>query len=225
MKCFDHMMAITDSGTTIVVVSHNLNAVRMMCKRTVLLHQGELLFDGRTDEAISRYHDILNEPRDFEADPDSPTLPHESGVCSIESVQLVDAGGEPTAHLKTGEEVTVRIVTEFQKDVTDPVFTCALASDTGASVYNETTALNPLGSFHAGQRAICDVRMKLRLNTGSYSAWATVISPSLKTSYSTGRPISFYVSGRAFVGGITDLGADFSIATDGVVGSEAAGSG
>ncbi|MDP9325519.1 MAG: ABC transporter ATP-binding protein [Candidatus Dormibacteraeota bacterium] len=225
MKCFDRMMTIAGSGTTIVVVSHNLNAVRMMCQRTVLLHQGELRFDGRTDEAISRYHDILSEPRDFEDHMDKDDLPHEPGVCSIEGVDMLDAAGEPTSHIKAGDEVTVRIRAEFQQDVVDPVFTLALASETGVSVYNETSALNPLGRFIAGQKATCDVRMKARLNTGAYTAWATVISADLKCSYSKARPITFYVSGRPFVGGITDLGADFSTSDAAAVASDAAGSG
>src|SRR5436305_2549977 len=36
IKCFDRMAEIRASGTTVAVVSHNLNAVRLMCDRTMV---------------------------------------------------------------------------------------------------------------------------------------------------------------------------------------------
>ena len=63
LRCFERMQQLQDAGTTIVVVSHNLNAVRNMCQRTILIHDGEMRFDGDTNEAISLYHDLLAEPR------------------------------------------------------------------------------------------------------------------------------------------------------------------
>ncbi len=59
VKCFDRMMEIRQSGTTVLVVSHNLHAIRMMCDRTAVLEHGELRFDGDTSDAIGLYHDLL----------------------------------------------------------------------------------------------------------------------------------------------------------------------
>jgi lipopolysaccharide transport system ATP-binding protein len=40
LKSFDRMMEIRAAGTTILVVTHNLNAVRTLCERTVVLERG-----------------------------------------------------------------------------------------------------------------------------------------------------------------------------------------
>ena len=48
IKCFDRMMQMRDGGATVVVVSHNLNAVRRMCDRTIVMHDGEVRYDGDT---------------------------------------------------------------------------------------------------------------------------------------------------------------------------------
>ncbi|HVT77699.1 MAG TPA: ABC transporter ATP-binding protein, partial [Acidimicrobiales bacterium] len=68
MKCFDKMAEIRDSGATVVVVSHNLNAVRRMCDHTMVLHNGAQRFYGATADAISLYHQLLGEEREPDAD-------------------------------------------------------------------------------------------------------------------------------------------------------------
>ena len=42
-------------GRTVLFVSHNMAAVRSLCSRGVVLNQGEMVFDGETEEAIRFY--------------------------------------------------------------------------------------------------------------------------------------------------------------------------
>ena len=58
-KCFDRMEQIRSGGATIVVVSHNMAAVRSLCSRTMVLDGGVPVFEGATDEAISIFHEML----------------------------------------------------------------------------------------------------------------------------------------------------------------------
>src|SRR5205807_3641131 len=88
LKCFDRMMQVREQGTTVVVVSHNLNAVRQMCDRTLLLQSGEKRYDGDTTEAISLFHALLDEERDIlDEDRDGFTR----GVAAIRSVTILDS--------------------------------------------------------------------------------------------------------------------------------------
>src|SRR5204863_8000785 len=43
-KCFDRMEEIRRQGATVLVVSHNMNAIRRLCSRTMLLHDVKHLF-------------------------------------------------------------------------------------------------------------------------------------------------------------------------------------
>lgn len=54
-KCIRKVIELGASGTTIVFVSHDLNLVREICERTILLHHGELLDDGGTAEVLEKY--------------------------------------------------------------------------------------------------------------------------------------------------------------------------
>ena len=54
-KCLGKMHDVTREGRTVVFVSHNLAAVRHSVPRALVLEQGRLVFDGKTDDAVDRY--------------------------------------------------------------------------------------------------------------------------------------------------------------------------
>jgi lipopolysaccharide transport system ATP-binding protein len=55
-KCLGKMDEITRrEGRTILFVSHNLGAIKQLCKRVVVLKNGEVVFEGETEKAIEFY--------------------------------------------------------------------------------------------------------------------------------------------------------------------------
>jgi ABC-type polysaccharide/polyol phosphate transport system ATPase subunit len=56
-KCLDRIADFRRRGKTIIVVSHDLESVRKLCGRTLLIGEGLLLFDGPPDEGVMRYHE------------------------------------------------------------------------------------------------------------------------------------------------------------------------
>ena len=60
-KCIGKIGDISSQkNRTILYVSHNMNTIRAMCKRSIVLNQGRVLFDGPTDEAIPYYLDTID---------------------------------------------------------------------------------------------------------------------------------------------------------------------
>src|SRR5438477_4413610 len=59
-KCFRRMRAIREQGTTVVVVSHSAQAIRSMCRRTIVMRNGSVAFDGDTETAIARHYELLS---------------------------------------------------------------------------------------------------------------------------------------------------------------------
>ena len=57
-KCFTRLREMRDRGLTLVFVSHDMNAVRNLCDRAIVLDRGRVAFEGAPDEAVSRYHDV-----------------------------------------------------------------------------------------------------------------------------------------------------------------------
>ena len=55
-KCLKKMHeSVTAEGKTVLYVSHNMNTIRDLCSRCVVLDRGHLVFDGDVEEAISMY--------------------------------------------------------------------------------------------------------------------------------------------------------------------------
>lgn len=55
-KCLGKMDDVSKSdGKTILYVSHNMNTIRQLCTRCIVLDHGHLIFDGDVEEAINIY--------------------------------------------------------------------------------------------------------------------------------------------------------------------------
>ena len=55
-KCLEKMSRVSkDQGRTILYVSHNMNTIRALCERCIVLDHGTVVFDGNVEEAIATY--------------------------------------------------------------------------------------------------------------------------------------------------------------------------
>jgi ABC-type polysaccharide/polyol phosphate transport system ATPase subunit len=61
-KCMERMRQFTNSGKTIVFVSHDLSSMRNFCPRILLIHNGELIDDGPSDSVIAHYEELVLRP-------------------------------------------------------------------------------------------------------------------------------------------------------------------
>ena len=55
-KCLDKMSEVSASeGRTILYVSHNMNTIRQLCNRCIVLEHGEKIYDGNVQSGIDTY--------------------------------------------------------------------------------------------------------------------------------------------------------------------------
>lgn len=54
-KCLSKMNSIGDQGRTIVFVSHNMSAITRLCKRAILLRDGQVVNDGPSADVVANY--------------------------------------------------------------------------------------------------------------------------------------------------------------------------
>ena len=209
-KCYDRMREMKEDGATVVLVTHNLQATRNMCDRTLVLHDGEPRFLGPTPDAISVYHELLSTaPRGVADD-----QPHTAAGSPVESIStaLLGTDGEPTAYVGHDDEVTFRTTVRFRDAVQRPVYGLVVNSASGVNVYSDSTQLAEHPEpVQAGQEVVVDTRLRASLVTGSYEARGVVTWGGSEDERLGSRSQSFYVSGRRMVLGIADLGARFEI--------------
>ncbi len=58
-KCLNRMREFKKAGKTIILVTHNLELVKIFCDRAVLLCEGRMAYDGPPEETIEAYHNYL----------------------------------------------------------------------------------------------------------------------------------------------------------------------
>ncbi len=54
-KCFEKLQELKKSNKTIVIVSHNLSAIKKLCDRAIWIYEGEVRDDGKADKVITDY--------------------------------------------------------------------------------------------------------------------------------------------------------------------------
>jgi lipopolysaccharide transport system ATP-binding protein len=121
-RCHNRMTQMLNRGVTMILVSHNLEEVRNLCDRTIMLFKGEKLVDGPTQKVVEEYHARVVEmikidqatdaARDGAAKPKDPV--------EITSVQFIDKSGLPTDTLMTGDPMTIRVNYEARRRVEHP---------------------------------------------------------------------------------------------------------
>jgi len=58
-RCMQKIREYKQSGGALLFVSHDLNAIRLLCNQVLVLHQGGVLFHGSPEEAVRIYYKTL----------------------------------------------------------------------------------------------------------------------------------------------------------------------
>src|SRR5262249_20731697 len=109
-KCLDYMQRLRERDATVIVVSHNMFAVKTLCTRAIYPGQGRGRFDGAAEEAIALYERegrLGTAPWAHEMIGGNPA----EAPIRITDVQLFDEGGMPRAVFDHGERI--RVCVEF----------------------------------------------------------------------------------------------------------------
>lgn len=107
-KCLGKMGEVAGQGRTVLFVSHNMAAVRRLCRRAILLSRSRVFKDGGTEDIIAHYFDIMD--REGSASQDEvekriagfPPDPN----CRLIRVQLLQ-DGKPPARVESAKPLEV----------------------------------------------------------------------------------------------------------------------
>jgi lipopolysaccharide transport system ATP-binding protein len=135
-KCLGKMREVSAGGRTVLLVSHNMSAIRNLASRCLVMSEGAVVFDGRPADAIIKYADVLESHRKVEQ-----SLGH--GECTaIQKVRLVGEDGVPTTTFTSGEPLRLDLV--FSTDG-GPAFSLEIVL---AGADRQKLALASLQGFH-----------------------------------------------------------------------------
>ena len=190
-RCMRRIRELQENGTTILLVSHDPNAIRALCSRALLLHNGKMEALDKPNEVLNRYQKLImarenayeesrpktEVPELNDGDEDQPLAPlsftyrHGDGSAEITAVELSDALHQRVEFVETGAEVKVRVRIHFHEPVEAPVCGFLIRTRHGIHIYGTNTQLQleNIGPAKRGENIEVSFAFNCWLAPGSYS--------------------------------------------------------
>ncbi len=207
LKCFERMRELKERGTTIVIVSHSMHAIRFLCPRALLLRHGRLELDGDVETVIGRHHELLSlgeGPNEHGHAIDGA----QAGSVSLLSCDLHDEHGK-TNQLFRGVPASLHARLRFDAPVDSPQVHLTVLTEDGSVAYEMRSVINRRHRrFAAGAEADVEVQLTPHLAGGSFRFVLTVTSIDGRTILFRNHPgLLAYVTPALGSSGVADLEA------------------
>ena len=92
-RCLGRMEDLSQSGRTVVFVSHQMQAVAQLCDRVVLLEKGSIVLDGASGDVVAHYLQLVEGSTSERVWPDIDTAPGDDLVRLL-AVRVVNESGD-----------------------------------------------------------------------------------------------------------------------------------
>lgn len=131
-KCLDKMRdAAKREGRTVLYVSHNMNTIRQLCDRCIVLDQGKIVFEGDVEKSIEVYLGKNTKfPRFVNLLSRRRTLEVRDGI-KLTGIEILNSDNWS---LTVGEKLRIRIHAKSSKAFSNISFRTRLFSADGTSV-------------------------------------------------------------------------------------------
>ena len=113
-KCMGKMEEVAQGGRTILFVSHNLEAVRQLCRRALLFESGTMRADGGVEEVAEQYMSSLSDG--------TVNLDLKQHGLTIRRIVLRNQRGDATLTFRPGDDLIVEIHYDARRRIDAPYF-------------------------------------------------------------------------------------------------------
>ena len=161
-------------GRTVLFVSHNMGAVKNVCKRGIVLNQGQVAFDGGVEEAICHYQQSGTPSSALSTLSDLPRPTGTSQKITFTEISYLDKNGN-TIQPTSGQFLRIMLKFGVSADISNCNLAIGIRTLFGTPLINlaANTQINHI-SFSSGiHTACCDIE-RLPLTGGVYKLglWA-----------------------------------------------------
>jgi ABC-type polysaccharide/polyol phosphate transport system ATPase subunit len=173
-KCFDEFHRLREAGKTVVLVTHDMGAVRRFCDRAMLLDNGRMVAEGDAEDIGGRYLDLNFRNQETAVSDDGDR--HGDRAAEIEDVWVETPEGERVGSIQHGSELVVKATVRFHQPMQDPYVGITLENEQLHPVFvaNSMWSRHETGAFAAGEVATIELRFRNDLAPGRYH-----LSPSI----------------------------------------------
>jgi lipopolysaccharide transport system ATP-binding protein len=182
-KSFDRIRHFSKLGTTLLIVSHDKQAIQSVCNRAILLNGGKLAMEGEPEAVMDYYNAMLADHQDQtvkqEALEDGKTQTRSgTGEAEVIDIKLTDLEGKPLEVVNVGQPVSLQIAVYAKKAIDRLVLGYGIKDRLGQVVYGTNThhKKQALVKVAAGSKYFFDIRFDANLGPGTYSVQTALVS-------------------------------------------------
>lgn len=151
IKCFKKIHDFRNHGGSIILVSHNLYAIRANCDKVLWIEKGQVRGYGDTKDVCDEYEDYVNSQTAVQGEE------FFSSVLSLKNIQYND--------LIDTEDLEVDIEIEFKQNIKDVIISLSLFSLAGVNV---SSTCHNVESVEAGVFKTKAKFLNTKLSRGNY---------------------------------------------------------
>jgi lipopolysaccharide transport system ATP-binding protein len=170
-KSFERIRGFNREGTTLLIVSHDRQAIQSICDRALLLNGGRVALEG-APEAVMDYYNALLAGRQNQRvvqetleDGTTRTLSG-TGKASLREIRLTDAAGRPVEVVAVGQAVSLRITAVCHAGIPELVVGYLIKDRLGQPVFGTNTHHHQHSLKNPGADEIVKFHFDFQANIG-----------------------------------------------------------
>lgn len=175
-KSFDRIREFRKQGTTLLIVSHDKQAIQSICDRAILLNDGQLAMEGEPEAVMDYYNAMLADHQNLEVkqvllnDGKVQTVSGSGGV-ELTSVQLSDVNGQAIEAVAVGQKICLSVSARCNSYVPDLVIGYMIKDRLGQPVFGTNTYHHDriLKTLSKGMDIQLEFEFDTNLGPGTYS--------------------------------------------------------
>jgi ABC-2 type transport system ATP-binding protein len=158
-KCFNYFMQLKKEKKTVILVTHDMEAVRQYCDRAILIKDSAIISEGRPDKVAEEYIRQFSDEDRVQDDADAPDRwGNKKGAYSTVKMKV------------TEKDIEINVVFTAHEELIKPVFGLSIENSAGQALVGTNTRLcrTPSGNLSKRQRASLVWKMPNIFTTGDY---------------------------------------------------------
>ena len=160
-KCIEKMSDVSRvEERTILYVSHNMNTIRQLCDRVIVLDHGKVVFNGDVEEGIGMYMDVHPDERIYFEFTDSMHQTIDSARITMKDLRIL---GRDSNHIQHTEPL-IFLLQCNAKDKIDQIWFRLEIFNSEGSIIGTCFSDQPIQIERAGE-----LKIEMSLNTDNFS--------------------------------------------------------
>lgn len=175
-KSFDRIREFRKQGTTLLLVSHDKQAIQSICDRAILLSAGKLLMQGKPEAVMDYYNAMLadhqgQQVRQDVLDNGKVQTISGTGEAVVTAIALLNEAGSQIETVDVGQWVTLRIEAQAKAFISRLVLGYGIKDRLGQVIYGTNTDLKKqvLADVPSGTKVTFNISFPANLGPGNYS--------------------------------------------------------